>query len=682
MVKYNFRSICTVASAMETVDIILSRTQRKTPTVCHRRIPLPKIRAFYMRKVKFTSSGYHDRLGRIIEDFPKLDTIHPFYRDLMNVLYDKDHYKLALGHINTARSMIDSVSQDYVKQLKYADSLFRCKSLKKIALGRMTTIMKKQKSSLEYLEQVRQHLSRLPTIDPSTRCLLLTGFPNVGKSSFINQITRANVEVQDYAFTTKSLYVGHTDYNYNRYTVIDSPGVLDRPLEDRNVIEMQAITALAHLDCAVLFMVDVSPDCKYSIKSQCNLFRSLKPLYSNKPVVIICTKVDLRKVEDLTQEEQDEIKNLKSTITNCEMLTMSNVTEENVMKVRNQACDMLLRHRIRKKAQSGSLDKIAHRVHIAIPTKRDNKKRPPHYPPGVIEERRVEMKIRKRKRELDNLPRGGKSRMDIDEEDLPQKKRRKTLLDYERENGGAGVFHFNLREHWKLENPVWKNDEIPEFYMGRNVADFYHPGIAADLKALEAEEAKIMAEIGDSTDEEIPLPPGVKPLTKDQKYLIDEIRHRRLVAKVDRFVNDSRNKPVITRSRKTRTPMDLGELLEERALNPFVAEATVEDAAEKLRIKKSKRNAVLYGTDDFVTTTSKQPYAREQSRRSNILKAQLIPGLPDLAQKKLAKKLSDDALKQRRKGTNPSMSAGDNFIPGTLKHMRTGKRGIGKTDRR
>ena len=48
---------------------------------------------------------------------------------------------------------------------------------------------------------------------------LSLGFPNVGKSSFINKITRADVEVQPYAFTTKSLYVGHTDYKYLRWQV-------------------------------------------------------------------------------------------------------------------------------------------------------------------------------------------------------------------------------------------------------------------------------------------------------------------------------------------------------------------------------------------------------------------------------------------------------------------------------
>ena len=49
--------------------------------------------------------------------------------------------------------------------------------------------------------------------------LFSSGFPNVGKSSFINKVTRADVEVQPYAFTTKSLYVGHTDYKYLRWQV-------------------------------------------------------------------------------------------------------------------------------------------------------------------------------------------------------------------------------------------------------------------------------------------------------------------------------------------------------------------------------------------------------------------------------------------------------------------------------
>lgn len=79
--------------------------------------------------------------------------------------------------------------------------------------------MKRQDDSLKYLEQVRQHMSRLPSIDPNTRSVLLCGYPNVGKSSLMNKLTRADVEVQPYAFTTKSLYVGHMDYKYLRWQV-------------------------------------------------------------------------------------------------------------------------------------------------------------------------------------------------------------------------------------------------------------------------------------------------------------------------------------------------------------------------------------------------------------------------------------------------------------------------------
>lgn len=62
--------------------------------------------------------------------------LHPFLSSLLNVLYDKNHYKLALGQLRTARHLIDSVAKDYVRLLKFGDSLYRCKQLKRAALGR------------------------------------------------------------------------------------------------------------------------------------------------------------------------------------------------------------------------------------------------------------------------------------------------------------------------------------------------------------------------------------------------------------------------------------------------------------------------------------------------------------------------------------------------------------------
>ena len=188
MVVYNFKKIETVPTADALIDAILSKTQRKTPTVVHPNYNIVRIRQFYMRKVKFTQScasppapraapweptdpvssrrafraarrSYQERLTQIVTDFPRLEDIHPFYADLVNVLYDRDHFKLALGQVNIARQLIDSVGKDYVKLLKYGDSLYRCKCLKRAALGRMCTVIKRQKGALEYLEQARPALT-------------------------------------------------------------------------------------------------------------------------------------------------------------------------------------------------------------------------------------------------------------------------------------------------------------------------------------------------------------------------------------------------------------------------------------------------------------------------------------------------------------------------------------------
>ena len=57
------------------------------------------------------------------------------------------------------------------------------------------------------------------------------------------QITRAEVEVQPYAFTTKNLYVGHTDFKFNRYQVC-GPGVVVFDVKLSSVITRYIVQVL------------------------------------------------------------------------------------------------------------------------------------------------------------------------------------------------------------------------------------------------------------------------------------------------------------------------------------------------------------------------------------------------------------------------------------------------------
>merc|ERR1711988_770479 len=449
MAYYNFKKIAIVPTSKDFTDVVLSKTQRKTPTVIHRHYKIGRIRAFYMRKVKFTASNFAEKLTQILGEFPKLEDVHPFYADLMNVLYDKDHYKLALGQINTARHLVENVAKDYVRLLKYGDSLYRCKQLKRAALGRMATIMKRQAQSLAYLEQVRQHLSRLPSIDPNTRTLLITGFPNVGKSSFINKITRADVEVQPYAFTTKSLYVGHTDYKYLRWQVVDTPGILDHPLEERNTIEVQAITALAHLRAAVLYFMDPSEQCTYTLEQQKSLFDSIKPLFANKPLLVVSNKTDVIKREDLSEEKQAVLASIETEI-GKPIVPMSTVTEDGVMGVKTKACEELLQDRVSHKYKTKKVDTIMNRLNVAIPQPRDNKSRPAFIPEAALKKRREKMEKSLAEEEM--------------ETSVPK---RKTEREIELEMGDEYIV--DLKKNFDLPADQ-KYDIIPETWQGHNIA--------------------------------------------------------------------------------------------------------------------------------------------------------------------------------------------------------------------
>lgn len=58
------------------VNIMLSKTQRKTPTVVHKHYKISRIRSFYTRKVRYTQQNFNERLSMIIQEFPKLDASH------------------------------------------------------------------------------------------------------------------------------------------------------------------------------------------------------------------------------------------------------------------------------------------------------------------------------------------------------------------------------------------------------------------------------------------------------------------------------------------------------------------------------------------------------------------------------------------------------------------------------
>ncbi|GAX80932.1 hypothetical protein CEUSTIGMA_g8367.t1 [Chlamydomonas eustigma] len=672
MPSYNFKAMQVVPSSKDFIDIVLSKTQRGTPTVVHNGWSIQRIRQFYMRKVKFTAENWNESLTRILDEFPKIEDIHPFYSDLLNVLYDKDHYKLALGQMNTARNLIDKLAQDYNRLLKYGDSLYRCKELKRAAMGRMCTLMKRQGPSLAYLEQVRQHMSRLPSIDPNTRSLLLCGYPNVGKSSMMNKLTRAEVEVQPYAFTTKSLYVGHMDYKYLRWQVIDTPGILDRPLEERNTIEMQSITALAHLRAACLYMVDVSEQCGYTIAQQAALFHSIKPLFSNKPILVVCNKIDSRRMEDLSEGDKKLLEEMVSEAKKISngglmsdgsddgeqvLMAMSTLQEEGVMAVKQVACDRLLSFRVDTKVAGKRISDVLNRIHVAMPKPRDGNTRPPVIPPGVTEARK--------RREAGE--------------------KRRTEKQLQEENGGAGVYSADLRKHYQLQREEWKYDIMPEFMDGHNVIDFVDPDIDARLAELEREEDDL--EVLHSRTLEEDMDEDVEDLTEDQAADLAAIRQRKkqLVASHRLKKGSANNQAVLQKRASAEGKLTTENMKKSLGALGIDTSLAVERARSQSRGRKRERSlsvarseAAGDGDQEMEDGSAKKRIHSSKSRSlSRGRSHSLAPpkagsGIKDEAMRNRALKMADKAQWKRNKFAK--IGEADRVIQTKMpKHLFSGK---------
>lgn len=530
-------------------------------------------------------------------------------------------------------------------------------------MGRMATIMKRQAQSLAYLEQVRQHLSRLPSIDPNTRTIIICGFPNVGKSSFINKITRADVEVQPYAFTTKSLFVGHTDHKYMKWQIIDTPGILDHPLEDRNTIEMQAITALAHLRALVLYITDPSEQCGYTLEAQKSLFDNIKPLFANKPLVVVANKADIWR-DNLSEEKQAVLKQMEADTDNGKVLEMSNKDDENsVMEVKIEACEILLQHRVDQKFKTKKADGILNRIHVAEPQKRDDKTRPAFIPENAKRKLREkqEKKLQEKAEDEDDD--------DMMETDVDKKAKKKTERDLEVELDIDYTLDFNKK--FMLANDDEKYDVIPEHWQGHNIADYIDPDIMEKLEALEKEE-ELRDQSGyydiESEEEDENM--------KEIRTLAGKIRIKKKLMKNDRKI-DRTNKPIMPRtSEPVKRSRSVSRLKSEFTALGVDMTGTEEAKFAKTPNSATKRKARSASRDvkkakmDEDTPMARRAVSRDKS------------GIRDAATgvkiKKMEKKMQNNKFNKWGKS-----GESDRKITTKMpKHLFSGKRGNGTNDRR
>lgn len=234
-----------------------------------------------------------DNLSNLIRKFPSFENMPPFYREMADIIAGVDRIRISLSRLGWASRQIRLITKEHVAKIKRS-SASDATLIRKSAFGRISSVMRSIEKDLLFLNETRNLLRKMPTINPSLPTILIAGYPNVGKSSFIVRITGARPEIASYPFTTRGIFVGHFMRGEQRYQVVDTPGLLDRPMEERNNIERQTIAALSHLQGVLLFILDPSEHCGYFLDSQLSLAQDIQNWIS-LPMLIVANKADILK---------------------------------------------------------------------------------------------------------------------------------------------------------------------------------------------------------------------------------------------------------------------------------------------------------------------------------------------------------------------------------------------------
>ena len=268
--------------------------------------PIEIVKQREVERIRVMSQTIRKTLRKLVTATPSLSNLPPFYKELVAALVNVDDVRKSLGAIDGTAKVIRRLEREHIRRLRAVRSLGGTSAIRRQAYGRISSTVKRASDHLAILREAEGKLADLPSVFIEMPTIVIAGYPNVGKTMLLRRLTGSEPKIASYPFTTTGVNLGYFERGYKRYQIIDTPGLLDRPLEERNPVERQAIAALRHLADIVVFMLDPSGTCGYDFVRQLHLLEDIRKTFSN--VIVVINKTDLldeqrvREVQELCKE--------------------------------------------------------------------------------------------------------------------------------------------------------------------------------------------------------------------------------------------------------------------------------------------------------------------------------------------------------------------------------------------
>jgi nucleolar GTP-binding protein len=307
-----------VPNSQELLDIAFKKAMKSSAQVSKNAAILIKAKKKEHKRIKVAIDEIINRVLLIIKRVPIIKELPEFYKELASLIVDIDELRLTLGKLNGTLPILSQIEREASKRLSQIETPKDADQIRRQTFGRISSIVNKQNQNLLYLNEIRGGLRKIPSLDYASPCVVVAGYPNVGKSSIVKLVsTNKKIDVQEYPFTTKELNLGHLEiqrrFDTIKIQIMDTPGILDRPMTQRNNIELKAILALRVISDLILFIFDPTPACGYSIESQIELYQEVHQNFvkeAETKMFIVINKMDLASSNEihylLNQLELDE----------------------------------------------------------------------------------------------------------------------------------------------------------------------------------------------------------------------------------------------------------------------------------------------------------------------------------------------------------------------------------------
>ena len=293
MVQQPFSRVPEIPSAEALIDIAYRRSLKASPSIPLQAPRIVKMKRLAEARIRSLGDFLCSKLNSIYAALPSSRDLHPFYRTLLGLVVKFEDYNKARSKLKASQRIIRKLVREYTTKVREAASPADVGKIRREAYGRILSVIRRIRKQLELLEKVRKSLYKVPSVDPEGVIIVVAGYPNVGKSTFVDQVSTAKPKIAEYPFTTTEIVVGHLTLNALRVQVIDTPGLLDRPIYKRNKIERMAIAAIEHLADSIIFILDPSETSGYTIEEQLSLFKEIKNTFKTTPIIPVLNKVDI-----------------------------------------------------------------------------------------------------------------------------------------------------------------------------------------------------------------------------------------------------------------------------------------------------------------------------------------------------------------------------------------------------